>query len=196
MEPIILASGSLRRQEYFRMLGLPFSIMPSRIDETLDSSLRIVLQAEDLARRKVKSVIGLLQDRRPPWILGADTLIASRGTVFGKPADREDARRMLMELSGSRHEVTTALALYNGKTGLIDCRSCSSAVEFIELSEYELEWYLSTGEWQGVAGAYRIQGVAGCFAKEIHGSYSSIVGLPLHVFYAMLRQNGYSLSGS
>jgi septum formation protein len=71
-----------------------------------------------------------------------------------------------------------------------------SSVEFIELSESELDWYLDTGEWQGVAGAYRIQGLAGCFAKEIRGSFSSIVGLPLHVFYAMLRENGYSLSGS
>ncbi len=178
------------------MLGLPFSIMPSSVDEALDPALSSVTQAESIARRKVEAVMVALQDRMPPWILGADTLIVSGSGIFGKPADKDDARRMLLELSGCTHEVVTALALYNGRSKTIDCRSSVSSVDFIKLSEAELDWYLDTGEWQGVAGAYRIQGVAGCFAQEIRGSYSSIVGLPLHVFYAMLRQNGYSLSGS
>jgi septum formation protein len=67
-------------------------------------------------------------------------------------------------------------------------------VRFAEFSEEEIDWYLDTGEWQGVAGAYRIQGIAACFISEIRGSYSSIVGLPLHDFYVMLKQNGYTYS--
>jgi septum formation protein len=92
------------------------------------------------------------------------------------------------------HDVVTALALYNGHQGIVDCRSNLSTVRFADLSEKEIEWYLDSGEWQGVAGSYRIQGIGGCFISEIRGSYSSIVGLPLHDFYVMLRENGYAYS--
>jgi len=192
MEPIILASGSLRRQEYFRLLSLPFSIMPSRANEVPTPGLEPRAQAEEIALRKVNEVIKILASRLPPWILGADTVIVVDGKVYGKPTEREDARAMLNTLSGREHEVITALALYNGKTKVIDCRSNISTVRFTQFSDAELEWYLDTGEWQGVAGAYRIQGLASCFISEIHGSYSSIVGLPMHDFYVMLRENGYS----
>ena len=196
MEPIILASGSLRRQDYFRLLGIPFSIMPSRASEEMTPGLDPRSQAEAIARRKVDEVVKTLEGRLPPWILGADTVVVVDGTVFGKPADKEDARNMLRALSGREHEVVTALALYNGRKKSIDCRSNLSYVRFAQLSEAELEWYLETGEWQGVAGAYRIQGLAACFIAEIKGSYSSIVGLPMHDFYVMLRENGYPYSGS
>lgn len=196
MEPIILASGSLRRQDYFRLLGLPFSILPSRASEEIEAGLDPVSQAEAIARRKVDEVVRTLEGRLPPWILGADTIVIVDGKVYGKPIDKEDARSMLKTLSGREHEVVTALALYNGRTKSIDCRSNRSSVRFASLSETELDWYLETGEWQGVAGAYRIQGLAACFISEIRGSYSSIVGLPMHDFYVMLRENGYPYSGT
>jgi septum formation protein len=191
MEPIILASGSLRRQEYFRLLGLPFNIMPPLIDETPGEGLSPGEAAEDLAARKVNKIVELLKERIPPWICGADTIISMENDIFGKPLDREDARRMLLRLQGRDHEVVTAVALFNGKEKSLDCRSVTSIVSFASLGEKEIEWYLNTGEWQGVAGAYRIQGVAGCFISGIKGSFSSIVGLPLHLFYVMLLENGY-----
>jgi septum formation protein len=196
MEPIILASGSLRRQEYFRLLGLPFNIMPSLIDETYEEGLSPRETAEDLAARKVNKIIELLKGRTPPWICGADTVISVDKDIFGKPLDRDDARRMLFSLQGRDHEVVTAVALFNGREKFLDCRSVTSVVSFAPLQENEIEWYLNTGEWQGVAGAYRIQGLADCFVSSIKGSFSSIVGLPLHEFYVMLRENGYPYGSS
>jgi septum formation protein len=192
MEPIILASGSLRRQEYFRLLGLPFSIIPSLIDETIAGTVSPQECAEDFAIQKVKKIIALLQKQPPPWICGADTVISVDEKIFGKPRDRDDAQGMLSRLQGRSHEVITAVALFKGKDKTLDCRSVKSTVTFAPLSEQEIDWYLNTGEWQGIAGAYKIQGLAGCFISRIQGSYSAIVGLPIHEFYVMLKENGYS----
>jgi septum formation protein len=196
MEPIILASGSLRRQEYFRMMGLPFNIMPSRIDEAAQGNLSPREATEELAARKVNRIIEMLQGRTPPWICGADTVIALDGEIFGKPRERDDAERMLKALQGRDHEVITAVALFNGQDKTMDCRSVVSTVTFTPMSESEIDWYLNTGEWQGVSGAYKIQGLAACFIAQIRGSYSAIVGLPIREFYAMLRENGYPYGGT
>jgi septum formation protein len=191
VEPIVLASGSKRRQEYFRLLGLPFSIIAPEIDETPGEFKDPREMAEELAIRKVRKVLGYLKGRNPPWICGADTLISVDNTVYGKPEDRDQAAQMLRALQGREHQVITAVALYSGKANTIDCRPVISDVIFSPLEEEEIEWYLGTGEWQGVAGAYRIQGLGSCFISGIRGSYSSIVGLPIHEFYVMLRDNGY-----
>jgi len=195
MEPIILASESKRRQEYFKLLGLPFTCMPSYIDETLDKTMDIMRAVEDLAQRKVKKVLEMLKNENPLWVLGADTVIDLDGKVYGKPIDREDARFMINAFQGRSHQVITALALYNGRKREIDCRSVSSNVSFAPLSAGEIEWYLDSGDWEGVAGAYKIQGLSSCFITGISGSFSSIVGLPLREFYAMLRDNGYPYGG-
>jgi septum formation protein len=191
MEPIILASGSLRRQEYFRLLGLQFSIMPAPIDETFEKGADPKKTAEELSLRKVNKIIEILDGRRALWIVGADTLISVDGHIFGKPENREDAKRMLQNFQGRDQEVITAVTLFNGKEHVIDCRSVTSTVTFAPLRDSEIEWYLNTGEWQGAAGAYKIQGLASCFISNIRGSYSSIVGLPLRDFYVMLKENGY-----
>ncbi|MDR1324797.1 MAG: Maf family protein [Treponema sp.] len=195
MEPIILASGSLRRQEFFRLLGLPFSIMPALIDENYEDAADPRGLAENMALKKVNKILSLLKSGTPPWICGADTIISVGGIIFGKPKDRNDAKRMLMALQGREHDVVTAIALYNGRNRSIDSRTVVSTVTFAPLSEGELEWYLSIGEWQGMAGAYKIQGLASCYVSEINGSYSSIVGLPIREFYVMLRENGYPYGG-
>jgi septum formation protein len=173
-------------------MGLPFSIMPPMINESPKKNLHPKEFAEDLSIRKVKKIIEMLQGRIPPWICGADTVVSANGEIFGKPVDREDAKRILARLQGRDHKVITAVALFKGREKSIDCRSVESVVSFIPLSETEIEWYLNTGEWQGVAGAYKIQGLAGCFISHIRGSYSAVVGLPVHEFYAMLKDNGYA----
>jgi septum formation protein len=186
----------LRRQEYFRLLGIPFSIMPAQIDETMRSDGAAApsprFWAEELAVRKVNKIVEILSSHLPGWIFGADTLIAVDGEIYGKPADREGALAMLRKLQGRSHEVITAMALYNGKKKAVDCRSTVSEVSFAPLTQDDLDWYLDTGEWQGVAGAYKVQGLASCFISNINGSYSGIVGLPLREFYVMLRENGYA----
>jgi septum formation protein len=168
--------------------------MPAQIDETLQAGENAPSPrswAEDLAVRKVKKIMGILASHLPGWIFGADTLISAGGEILGKPAGREDAQAMLGKLQGRSHEVITAMALYNGREKAIDCRSMVSEVTFAPLTGETIDWYLDTGEWQGVAGAYKIQGLASCLIDNITGSYSGIVGLPLREFYVMLDENGY-----
>ena len=195
MEHIILASESPRRQEYLRLLGLPFSCVPSLADESLDGQPAPDAAVEELARRKLRKVLEMPGYENPTWILAADTIIAFDGRIYGKPLDRDDAGSMLRVFRGREHQVITALALYSGRKKAVDCRTVTSSVSFAPLSEEEIKWYLDSGEWKGVAGAYRIQGLASCFITGIHGSFSSIVGLPLREFYVMLRDNGYFFGG-
>jgi septum formation protein len=192
MEPIILASGSPRRKEYFRLLGLPFTILPAGVDETLgDASVKGRAAAEALALRKVRGALELPGGKDAPWIFAADTLVSLDGKIYGKPRDREEAGETLAALAGREHQVITAMALYGGAKKTTDCRSVASAVSFAPLSEEEIRWYLDSGEWRGAAGSYRIQGLGACFVSSIQGSYSAIVGLPIREFYVMLRDNGY-----
>ena len=189
-----MASASPRRQEYFRLLGLPFTVVSSPVDESFDPRADVHAVVNDLALKKVTAVRDLLASRgeTPPWICGADTLVALDGVMYGKPLDKADARRMIGELQGKTHEVVSALALCNNRANCFDCRSVSSEVTFAPLSEAEIEWYLDSTEYRDAAGAYKIQGLASCFVTSIQGSYSAIVGLPLHTFYVMLHENGYS----
>ena len=195
MEQIILASESPRRQEFFRLLGLPFSCVPSNADESFEAGANARSVAEELAERKVKKVLSTLENWNPPWIFGADTLIALDGEIYGKPADRNDAGNMLRSFQGRTHQVISGIALYNGRAKTFDCRSVVSNVSFAPLTEGEIGWFLDSGEWQGAAGSYKIQGLASCFITEISGSFSSIAGLPLREFYAILRDNGYPYGG-
>ena len=192
---IILASSSPRREEFFRLLGLPFTSMPSQVEEDFDEHCEPRKVAEELAARKVRKAVESIKDLASVWVCGADTLIAMDGKIHGKPLNREDAGNMLRAFSGRTHSVISAVALYCGRTKTLDYRSVASEVSFAPLSEGEIDWYLDSGEWQGAAGAYRIQGLASCFITGISGSYSSIVGLPLREFYAMLRDNGYPYGG-
>ena len=190
MESIILASGSLQRQKAFKMLGLPFSPAPANIDESLCTHSDPMMLTRELAKLKTEKLLQKMK-QKPSWIFGADTVIAIKEKIIGKAIDREDAGRILRELSGNQHNVITSIALYNVRKEKIDIRSCCSTVTFAALSDADIEWYLDTNEWQGAAGAYRIQGIAGCFITRIEGCQSNVTGLPLHEFYTMLKDNGY-----
>jgi len=191
MERITLASASPRRLDFFRLLGLPFDCEPADIDETPPPGLSPRQVAEDLALKKTLAVVGRTSANR--WVFGADTVVALDGGIRGKPEDRDEARRTLGLLSGRRHEVTTAMALHDRLRGETDLRSATCEVEFAPLSPDEIEWYLETGEWQGAAGAYRLQERGACLIKSINGSPSAVAGLPLREFYVMLSENGYRL---
>ena len=186
-----MASGSLRRQEFFKLLGIPFSIIPAGIDEIYPGQTNPLKITGELAKKKVEKAIQVMSKNLPKWICGADTVIALDGKIFGKAATREEAAVMLHELSGKQHKVVTSIALFNGREGKIDCRGASCTVTFAQLTDEEIEWYLDTNEWQGVAGGYRIQEKAACFITKITGSPSNVAGLPIREFYAMLRDNGY-----
>lgn len=189
-----MASGSIRRHEYFKTLHLPFSIMVPGIDEDNKDMLPPEDLAKSLAKRKIEAVIKNLSNRIPRWICSADTLISLDGAVIGKSKNREEAKETLVKLAGRSHNVITAIALFNGRERKTDCRLNISAVRFAKLQEKEIEWYLDTCEWQGSAGAYKVQGLAACFIDRIEGSYHSIAGFPVHEFYKMLMDNGYDYS--
>jgi septum formation protein len=195
MEPIILASESPRRKEFFKILGLPFTSVPSMAEEDFEENLEPCAVAEELAIRKVSKVVKALKNESPLWVCGADTLISLEGRIYGKPRDREDAGAMLLAFQGRTHQVISAVALYNGRTKNTTCRSVSSSVTFAPMTSAEIEWYLDFEEWRGAAGSYKLQGIGSCFISEMSGSYSSVVGLPLREFYVMLKDNGYPYGG-
>jgi len=191
MEQIILASGSPRRQEFFKMMGLPFSVVPADIDESLITHTDPFELTKELAVSKVKKVVEMTRALSPRWIFGADTIIAADKKIFGKPSSRQDAALMLGELSGRQHKVITSMALFNVQKDTIDCRSAFCNVSFSSMNKDEIEWYLETDEWRDAAGAYRIQGLAACFIDKIEGCPDTVTGLSLYDFYAMLKDNGY-----
>ncbi|GAB6391274.1 MAG: septum formation protein Maf [Treponematales bacterium] len=192
MDTILLASGSPQRRAFFQLLGLPFTAAPSGADETVPAGAGPEEAAKTLAERKALAAVAAAREGggAPRWVCAADTLAAAGGRLLGKPSGRDDAGLMLRLLAGRSHEVVTAVALWSGGRGL-NCRAVRSAVSFAPLSPGEIDWYLDTGEWRGAAGAYRIQGLAGCFITRMEGSYSAVAGLPLREFYGMLRDNGY-----
>ena len=182
LKPLILASSSPRRQELLEKTGIPFTIDPADIDETIDLSHPIEEEIQRLAFRKAEAVFA----RHPEAIiLGSDTVVYCQGKVLGKPKDAEDARRMLGMLSGHRHEVITGLCLLSDRRRY---NTVSTAyVTFDVMSEEEIENYIASGEPFGKAGSYAIQGKASCFITGIEGDYYSIVGLPVHLVYEELK---------
>ena len=195
MEQIILASESKRRQDYLKLMGLNFICIAPDIDEKIDEALNKNksnrAKIEEIAKRKVQKVLEMSKNENPLWLVGADTVISLDGKFYGKPSDREDAKKMMQAFQNRDHKVITGVALYNGRKKTINSLSVETTVSYGPMSEKDINWYLDSEDWVGVAGAYRIQGLASCFIKGISGSYSSIVGLPLREFYVMLKDNGY-----
>jgi septum formation protein len=192
MEAVILASTSPRRQDILRSLNIPFSVLTPNYDEPVIKGMKPGELAELNSMKKVESVIRMHLQINTPWILGADTLICMNDIIYGKPANRDDAQAMLKAFSGNKQQVLTAISLYDSKTKYISTRTSTSTVSFMQLDDTQIDRYLDTGEWQGVAGGYRIQGLASCFIDKIEGSYSGIVGLPIHELYDILREHGYA----
>lgn len=194
MEPIILASGSPRRQETLRSLGIPFQVIIPEIDESELDGIQPEKISEYLASKKVEYVSKALPARQEvPWILGADTTMVMDGRVYGKPADIDEAVLFLQGFSGRTHTVITSMALYNGRLKYLATRTARTDVTFATLSQEEIDWYISTGEWHNVAGGYRIQGFGSYFIRRIEGTSSTVIGLPLFELYDMLKEQGYSL---
>ena len=194
MDPIVLASSSPRRQEILKLLDIPFVVNPANIDETIPPDIELSKASEYLASRKVDAVIhSYPADQEIPWILGADTTILFDHTIYGKPSSQDEAFSFLKKLQGNTHEVITSLALLNGHLHYLSTRTSVNVVSFAPMSDKEIEWYIGTGEWHGVAGAYRIQGLASCFIKHIDGTESSVMGLPIFELYDMLKEQGYSI---
>lgn len=164
---LFLASGSPRRKELMQQIGLSFEVLQAPVDELILPEE----SAEDYVCRIAidKSLAGLHQvDADSSWIVGGDTAIIVDDKVMGKPKDSDDACRMLQTLSGSRHQVLSAVAVANAN-GVVSSLSCTQVV-FKQLNQQEIKDYIDSGEPEGKAGAYAIQGLGACFIERIEGS--------------------------
>ena len=179
--PLILASASPRRSELLRAAGIEFTVRVADIDETVLPGESPGDYVRRLAREKAQAVA-----QAGEMVLGADTTVVIGGEIAGKPVDAEDARRMLKLLSGQWHEVLTGVSLI--RSGQIISEVAVTRVKFSELTEAEIDWYVSTGEPMDKAGAYGIQGYASRFVEGIEGNYSNVVGLPVQLVYQMLER--------
>ncbi|CAM8630527.1 Maf Nucleotide-binding protein implicated in inhibition of septum formation [Comamonadaceae bacterium] len=195
---IYLASQSPRRRELLTQIGVAYELLLPTPDEDAES-LEVVLEGDTpvvyvqrvtalkLIAARVR-LAGAGGQNRP--ILCADTTVALGDTILGKPADAEDAKRMLRALAGGTHRVFTAVAVAWGEK---TAQACSeSVVTFSAMSEGDIADYVASGEPMGKAGAYGVQGRAAAFISRIEGSYSGIMGLPLFETAQALREVGFA----
>jgi septum formation protein len=198
---IYLASRSPRRRELLKQVGISFEIVLFREDSRrgldVDESPRQAEEAADyvlrVARSKAEAAsLHLMQRRLPAYpVLAADTTVVHASRILGKPADEAEAIAMLTALSGSTHQVLTAVAV--GRHERLETRLSTSTVEFAPLTPAQVRNYAATGEPLDKAGAYAIQGRAGAFVRHLSGSYTGIMGLPLYETVELLESFGLSL---
>jgi septum formation protein len=172
---VVLASRSPRRIELISQLGVTAEVVPADIDETPLPGEEPVAYVKRLASSKARAV----QERlgTDAFVLGADTTVDLDGVIFGQPDDESEARRMLKALSARTHRVHTGVAVL--APGRSESLVVTSLVTFEPVTDALLDWYIGTGEWQGKAGSYAIQGLGGTLVASTRGSMSNIIGLPL-----------------
>lgn len=186
MAALYLASGSPRRRRFLLELGFDFRLLPGNIAETREEDEAPEPFARRLAREKAARASGA---PKGGVVLAADTVVAIDAEVLGKPADESDFRRMMGLLSGREHRVTTGVAvrIVGGETHDL---AVTTRVRFRALTPEQIDWYWLTGEPDGKAGGYAIQGKGGAFVERIDGSHSNVVGLPLPETLELLEASG------
>jgi len=186
-EILILASASPRRAELLRLLGLDFDVIPSHMDEASIHGETPPEQVLRLSREKAGRIADLFPEA---MVLGADTVVVIGGRVLGKPGTVEDAREMLEALSGREHIVFTGFSLISRRLELQVSQVVQSAVLFKEIPEDEISWYVHSEEPYDKAGGYAVQGMGAFFIREIRGSYTNVMGLPLSEVVETLKDLG------
>jgi septum formation protein len=195
---IYLASKSPRRRELLRQIGVEFELLMLRNDPDRGADVtELQLSGESaidyvarVASEKAAFAWNIVQWRRMPHrpVLAADTTVTIDGEVLGKPANPDEAARMLERLSGRTHQVLTSVAVHH--TNMAEQVTQVSAVRFAVLSAASIKAYCATAEPYDKAGGYGIQGLAALFVEHIEGSHSGIMGLPLYETACLLRQAG------
>lgn len=203
MHSILLASNSPRRGDLLDGVGIPYKRLAAEVDESLRDHLEPAQRVTALAQDKALAAGALAAPEDPFLVLAADTLVCLPGKgdgrkelALGKPRDRAEARSMIRELADRDHVVRSGLAILDRRTGRLLTARSDSRVVFAALSDSDIDAYLDSAEWVGVAGAYRIQGRAALFIERLEGSWSGVVGLPLRELYVILAQAGYRLPSS
>lgn len=182
---IILASTSPRRKDLLLSMGLSFGVVPSDYEEDMTLPFSPTELPVHLAQGKAQAVA---KKHPAAIVIGADTIVATGDEVLGKAHTKDEAKKMLLMLSGSTHQVITGLCVIVPQAE-VELRTSINDVTFKSLSEAEINWYIDTGEPLEKAGAYAIQGLGGMFVTSITGSYSGIVGLPTEQLYEILIKN-------
>ena len=188
--PLLLASASPRRRELLRHAGVAFEIQPADVDERVRNGESPRDYAIRLAREKARAVAAHSGADPPRYVLGADTVVVLAGRIYGKPADPEDAVRILGELLGHTHSVLTAVALARSDRGSLREVCVESQVSLRAASIPEIRAYVAGGEPLDKAGAYALQGEGARFVVRVEGSRSNVIGLPLDETLALLREAG------
>lgn len=182
---LILASKSPRRKELLTQLGYQFTCLSADIDESQRAN---ELPYQYVERLSIKKAQCIADQHNNSIVLGSDTCVVINNEILGKPKDFPDCLRQLQLLSNNEHQVLTAVAVT--QKNILKSIVVTTQVFFKPLTETEIQAYWQTGEPQDKAGSYGIQGIAGQFVKHIHGSYSSVVGLPLYETTQLLSQFG------
>ena len=180
---VILASNSPRRMELLQQLGWTFEVEVPGVDEDLLPGTLPDAGVRELACRKA---LAAASRHRDAMVIAADTAVALDGLWLGKPRDEEDARAMLKMLSARTHQVFSGVCVVKGETAV--CRSECTLVEFGEISDWEIDKYVSSGEPMDKAGAYGIQGRAAVFVKGIEGCFYNVMGLPLRLLCTLVDE--------
>lgn len=185
---LYLASQSPRRRELLQQIGVRHAVINAAIAEQPGTHETALAYVQRLAREKAAAGYAELLRQHLPLapVLGADTLGLLDGQILEKPLNQVHAQAMLRQLSGRTHQVITAVALHSANRQAV--RVATTEVTFRDLSDAEIAAYWATGEPQDKAGSYAIQGLGAVFVKEIHGSYSCVVGLPIEATCELLRE--------
>jgi septum formation protein len=186
---VVLASASPRRHDLLAQLGVPFEVLAPDIDESVRPGEAPVAYVRRLALEKAATA----NQAADALVIAADTTVDLGGEIIAKPADADDARRMLRALSARTHRVHTGVAVAHG--GQTTVEVCTTLVTFTPLTDTAIDWYVATGEPLGKAGAYAIQGAGGVFVQRVRGSVSNVVGLPLHTLVRLAAEVGVTLVG-
>lgn len=195
MPTLLLCSQSPRRREMVGRLGVPFEVVAPEVDESrrsgesIDEFVRRV--PEDKARaglRKKRAVEGT--QPLPHVALAADTIVVVGDEILGKPRDRDDASRMLRLLAGGEHRVLTGVTVAGEAARTI---AVETRVRFKPMTEGQIRWLVESGDGDDKAGAYGLQGLAGCFVERVDGSVSNVVGLPMAETVELLAASGLRL---
>jgi len=181
--PLLLASTSPQRKAILEQLHIPFDVVAPRYDEATPEGADPLQFVREHARGKARSVADVAEDRP---VVGVDTAVVLEGRIFGKPANAADAEQMLEELSGKTHVVVSGLCLLT--PGWEDVEYEATRVTFRELAPRELGTYVASGEWEGRAGAYAIQGRGASLVRCIEGDYLNVVGLPAALLVRLLAE--------
>ena len=182
--PLILASGSPRRAAILEQIGVPFEAIAADVEEVETGDPRDA--ARENARRKARAVA---EQRPGEQVLGVDTVVALGGRVLTKPADARQATEWLRELSGRTHTVLGGLCLVDRSPEREREALASTDVSFRELTASDVSEYVATGEWEGKAGGYAIQGRGAGLVRSVTGDFYNVVGLPVAVLLDLLRSS-------